>query len=448
MRIAVGQMPGTTLGQWRQTLALLEDMVRAAAEQGAELLVLPECAWPAYVLGSRRDYFEARADGLPRDREILERAGDWARRRRVALCLGHVQEVEGRLRNAATLFDASGRPLGTHQKCFLWDFDHQWFDSGDSIQPIGGLPVPVGVMICADARLPEIAATLATRGAHLIAQPTAWVCVGDPAALWNPQADFLIRARAREFGIPIASASKWGVEGGTTFVGRSLICDRDGRIVAQCEPRETRVLTADVAPAAPRIPAVSAAQAALLRAAPAPFAGGTPAIRLRMCAAAPRPDADDALPTVIAALESAPVARASPPTLPVSPAAPRAQPLLLSGVAVAALDDRECERFVPARVAALSGALLLIVWGEDVPLFALRARAMENRVYLARLGPSGLLLLDPLGQIVVERAWRDVGGEYAVNLDLTAARTKRVAADTDMFAGRRCDQYEFARSTE
>jgi predicted amidohydrolase len=436
-------MPGTTLGQWRQTLALLEDMVRAAAEQGAELLVLPECAWPAYVLGSRRDYFEARAEGLPRDREILERAGDWARRRRIALCLGHVQEIEGRLRNAATLFDPDGRPLGTHHKCFLWDFDHQCYDPGDEIRPIAGLPVPVGVMICADARLPEIAATLAARGAQLIAQPTAWVCVGDPAALWSPQADFLIRARAREFGVPIASASKWGVEGGTTFVGRSLICDADGVIVAQCGPRETRVLTADVATASPRVPGVSAAERRVLLGALTPLSG-PPAIRLRMCATAPRGETDDALPTVIASLAPDSPSPPHPGVLHLRPDHSAAQVRALRGVGVAALHESTCERFAPARCAALAGALLLVVWGDGAAPYTLRARALENRIYLARLGPAGCLLLDPGGRTVLDSTWESCGGQAEWRLDLSAARTKQVAGATDVFAGRRVEQYEFA----
>ena len=46
----------------------------------------------------------------------------------------------------------------------------------------------VGIMICADARLPEIAATLATRRRQLLLQPTAWVNVGTPDEPVEPAA--------------------------------------------------------------------------------------------------------------------------------------------------------------------------------------------------------------------------------------------------------------------
>jgi predicted amidohydrolase len=55
---------------------------------------------------------------------------------------------------------------------------------------------------------------------------------GVASAPWNPQPDFLIAARAAELGVPIASASKWGQEQETTFVGSSLVCNADGQVVA------------------------------------------------------------------------------------------------------------------------------------------------------------------------------------------------------------------------
>ena len=50
MHVAVAQTPGVELEQWRETLALVDDLVRQAAELRAELVVLPECVWPAYCL--------------------------------------------------------------------------------------------------------------------------------------------------------------------------------------------------------------------------------------------------------------------------------------------------------------------------------------------------------------------------------------------------------------
>ncbi len=270
MRIAVAQMPGAQLAQWRQTLALAERLIAQAAALGAELAVLPECAWPAYHLGGREAYRAARAAGLPPPAEFVARLERLAADLHLSICAGYVAEEGDALFNAACLIEADGRLVGTHRKCFLWAFDRRWFEAGRHIAVCDVGPARIGVMVCADARLPEIAATLAARGAELIVQPTAWVNAGTPAAPWNPQAEFLIAARAAEFGVPIASASKWGFEGDTEFIGSSLICDAGGQVLNQCGPQETGVVAADITPrraAAP--PLTDAERAALLADSPA-----------------------------------------------------------------------------------------------------------------------------------------------------------------------------------
>src|SRR3989304_4331510 len=71
----------------------------------------------------------------------------------------------------------------------------------------------LGLMICADGRLPEIARTLALRGAQLIVNPTAWVSTArDRRLLTNPQYEYMIPVRALENGVWIASANKVGTE--------------------------------------------------------------------------------------------------------------------------------------------------------------------------------------------------------------------------------------------
>jgi predicted amidohydrolase len=268
-RIAVAQTPGVRLEQWRETLKLIFDLIRTAAERRADLVVLPECVWPAYHLGSRQALAAARASGMPTEVKLLEELTRAARSHSLAICAGYLSEQADRLLNRACFIDRHGELLGTHDKCFLWDFDRRWFAPGTGIRPIETEFGPVGIMICADARLPEIPATLAARGARLILQPTAWVNAGSPGHLWNPQADFLIAARAAEFGLPVASASKWGREGDTTFVGSSLICDAEGRILSQAPQAETCVLTADVEPGSnPRVRITDSEREALLSAVP------------------------------------------------------------------------------------------------------------------------------------------------------------------------------------
>jgi len=457
MRLAVAQTPGRRLDDWQETWDSIADLLARAAGQRADLVVLPECVWPAYDLTSKRAYFAAREAGLPGPDAFRARLAQLARQHHISICAGYVAEEGDRLANAAVLLDQDGRVLGVHRKCFLWDFDHDYFEPGQTIRPVEAPFGRVGVMVCADARLPEIPATLAARGATLMLQPTAWVNAGTPAQRWNPQPDFLIAARAAEFGVPIASASKWGVEGPTTFVGSSLICDANGRILVQAEPAETTVLVADVELAQPRRPVLTAAERTVLLSAGAvdrPRRDVSPltmllapvqttetdiAAHLHACGLADQP---------VLVLQKPPEAQARRATRP----SPRHAiltglaefPVELSGVRVSVLTAEDARRFAGVRCAALGGAHLVVAWGLGATLPLLPARACENRIFVVSADAQGATVFDPRGVLLAELAWPlTLSAAPSVALDVRAAADKLVAPRTDVIGGRRPAQYDF-----
>ena len=91
------------------------------------------------------------------------------------------------------------------------------------------------MMVCADARLPEIARTYAVGGARLLIDPTAWVSTGRRRdTLSSIQVDALLPARAIENGVWIVAADKVGVEAGTlVYAGRSDVVNSRGEWVVQ-----------------------------------------------------------------------------------------------------------------------------------------------------------------------------------------------------------------------
>jgi predicted amidohydrolase len=429
MRIAVAQTPGTRLDQWRETRVLLEDMVAGAAGRAAELVVLPECAWPAYCLGTRQAYWDARGAGLPGPDEFLDRICHAARDRQIAICAGFVAEEGDALWNAAVLIGPDGRILGTRYKCFRWAFDRDYFEAGVQIEPIAAPFGRAGVMICADARLPEIPATLAARGAELILHPTAWVNAGSTEAPWNPQPDFLIPARAAEFGVPVASASKWGAEGDTTFVGSSLVCDAEGRVVAQCGPAETTVIAADIEPRPPRRPQATDSERCLLLSRQPPSPPRAAVARLELLLRPPG--------------RGVALARAagSDTWQPVRPG----EPAEIGGARIGVLSGAHVRSFAPARCLALEGTHVVVVYG-GAPAGLLRTRACENRVFVIAIGDDGWSAIDPRGMVIHERHWL-VGGaqDMGITLEAAQAASKTVAPGTDVIAGRQPASYVFTR---
>lgn len=223
---------------WPRVLAL----TGAAAARGAKLVVLPEGTVPAYVLGT-----------APLEAAQLERAQSelaaLAQRHAITLVYGGAKLVQGRTYNAAIAIGPDGRELGFAAKQFLWHFDRRWFDSGATLDPVETPAGRLGLLVCADGRVPTIAATLVERGAELLVMPTAWVTSGrDPGALENIQADLFVNVRAHENRVPFIGANKCGVElESVAYCGKSSIVDAAGQLVARAPEREETVLHGEIA---------------------------------------------------------------------------------------------------------------------------------------------------------------------------------------------------------
>ena len=216
-------------------------MLAVEAAGGADLVVLPEGTFPAYVLGAAPLETEAIT-------RALDRLRDFARSTRTVVVVGAADARDGVTRNAAFVIDADGSLAGRADKLFLWHFDRRWFAHGDRIEPIETAIGSLGVLICADGRLPTIARTLVDRGARALVMPTAWVTSGrDPQRLENVQADLLARVRAYENAVPFVAANKCGSElGAVAYCGKSQIVARNGEIAAMASESEPETLRASV----------------------------------------------------------------------------------------------------------------------------------------------------------------------------------------------------------
>jgi predicted amidohydrolase len=222
---------------WRHIVSAVE-----TAAAGSELVVLPEGTIPAYVLGNASVDRREIDDAIASLREI-------AARRHVAVVAGVAVRDGATLSNAGLVIDRDGSIAGRADKVFLWHFDRQWFTAGTRLVPIPTSLGNLGVLVCADGRMPEIARTLVDRGAELLVMPTAWVSSGrDPCSLENPIADLLGPIRAFENGVPFVAANKCGVEAGMVlYCGKSQIVDDAGTVVAIAAERDAETLHATLA---------------------------------------------------------------------------------------------------------------------------------------------------------------------------------------------------------
>ena len=450
LRIAVAQTPGTTLHDWHATHESIENLILRAAREKADLALLPECVWPAYFIDSVDNYFVQREAGLPGPDDFLNRLSELARANRISICAGFIAEKEQTLLNAVALFDSAGELLGIRHKCFLWDFDHDYFQPGSEIQPVESPWGPIGLMICADARLPEIPATLVARGARLILQPTAWVNVATPPELWNPQPALLIPERAREFNLPIASASKWGTEGNTPFVGSSLICAPNGQILAQCGTSKTELIVAEVSLETPRLPQLTPAQRErLLSLEPSvPVSNQVPPLQL-LAAHPNRRSQKTKLSSPTLLLTHDPSAQPSADRDRLYLSGPSDQYHTLHEIRLATATDADANHFAPIRAQALNGAHLIVVFGENVSTTTIRARAAENRLFIIHCLKYGLSAYNPHGEVVGTLRYNETPGTdealpyKTLTLDVAQSANKEFAPRTNPFTNRHPQSYEF-----
>jgi predicted amidohydrolase len=262
-----------------------------AAAAGARLIVLPEATIPAYVVGVET------LDVRQIERAVAD-LQQVARQRAATIVCGSAYVVDGVAYNSAIAIDADGSLAGSADKFFLWHFDRRWFAPGERIAPIRTSVGTLGVLVCADGRMPGIASALVDAGAQLLVMPTAWVTSGrDPHALENVQADLLARIRAWENEVPFVAANKCGVERGcVAYCGKSQVVAADGSVTALASQRDPETLTATVTLENARCK-TDAGRAALAR---APACETARAVRVAITA---RPD-DEELRAAMALLET------------------------------------------------------------------------------------------------------------------------------------------------
>jgi deaminated glutathione amidase len=210
-------------------------LTRAAAAEGANLVVLPE---KFNVLGTHADY-EAGAESL--DGPTISWARDIARELGIDLVAGSIVERrEGRdkLSNTSVHVGPDGELKGVYRKIHMFDVvvggveyrESESEEPGDEVvlsETAGG--VPLGLTVCYDLRFPELYRILAVRGARVLTVPAAFTKVTGEAH-W----ELLVRARAIENQAFVVAADQVGTHPpDKQSYGGSMIVDPWGEVLAR-----------------------------------------------------------------------------------------------------------------------------------------------------------------------------------------------------------------------
>jgi predicted amidohydrolase len=226
-------------------IAAADRLTRAAAADGAKLIVLPE-KWTA--MG---DDEQQRAAAEPLESSAaLAWARATARELGVELIAGSLLErVAGqdKLANTSVHIDAEGAVAAVYRKLHMFDVEigGREYRESDIEQPgeeivvsRGADGVELGLSICYDLRFPELYRILAIRGARVIAVPAAFTL-----ASTRDHWETLLRARAIENQVFVIAANQVGRHPGDhQSGGRSMIVDPWGLVLAQAQDAEGHIV--------------------------------------------------------------------------------------------------------------------------------------------------------------------------------------------------------------
>jgi deaminated glutathione amidase len=242
LKVAAVQLNSTA--DLAANMATADRLTRAAAADGARLIVLPE-KWTA--MGSEE---QLRAAAEPLDGSAVQWARATARELGVDLVAGSILErVESRekLANTSVHVDPLGEVRAIYRKVHMFDVEvggrayceSELEQAGEEVvlsRMANG--VELGLSICYDLRFPELYRILAVGGARVIVLPAAFTLTTT-----RDHWETLVRARAIENQTFVIAANQVGAHpGGHHSGGRSMIVDPWGLMLAQARDGECHIV--------------------------------------------------------------------------------------------------------------------------------------------------------------------------------------------------------------
>ncbi len=242
-----------------ENVATAERLVREAAAQGAQIILIPELfEGPYFCIDQLPEHF-ARAlplDGHPTVAHFCAVAAELG----VVLPLSIYERAGQATFNTVVIVDADGAVLGTYRKSHIPDgpgyTEKYYFNPGDTGFRVWATRfATIGVGICWDQWFPEGARCMALLGAELLLYPTA-IGSEPPDPSWDSTGHWqrVMQGHAGANLMPLIASNRIGREAGVaasngdrreiTFYGSSFIADNTGAKVAEADREHEAVLTA------------------------------------------------------------------------------------------------------------------------------------------------------------------------------------------------------------
>lgn len=239
----------------------LQQRIRQAAAEGAELVVLQELHNGLYFCQTEDTQVFDQAEPIPGP--STELFGALAKELGVVLVLSLFERrAPGLYHNTAVVIERDGSIAGKYRKMHIPDdpayYEKFYFTPGDlGFEPIDTSVGRLGVLVCWDQWYPEAARLMAMRGAEMLIYPTAigWESSDTEAEKARQLGAWVTvqRGHAVANGLPVISVNRTGHEpdpsgqtNGIQFWGNSFVAGPQGELLATLPNNEEAVRVVEV----------------------------------------------------------------------------------------------------------------------------------------------------------------------------------------------------------
>ena len=211
------------------------------------LIVFPELSTTGYECGKD---FQSLAEIVP-DGLSMKIIGALAKEYQVHIVYGFPErdgDQQDVLYNSAVLIDDTGIVKGVYRKVHLFAKEKDYFKAGDTYPVFDTSLGNLGIMICWDTAFPEVARSLALKGADLLIVPTNWEKAYLTSVDTKNQKDWdlVTRARAMDNCMYLVSANRIGLDQTIGFFGRSNIIGPTGDAITELLVEEEGLISAEL----------------------------------------------------------------------------------------------------------------------------------------------------------------------------------------------------------
>ena len=229
-------------------------LIEKASEQGANIILLQELFQTPYFCIQYDEEIFKLAQPFEKN-DLLIKMSKVAKKHKVVLPISFFEKDNNAYFNSIAIIDADGTILGKYRKSHIPDgagyLEKYYFNPGDTgFQVWDTTYGKIGVGICWDQWFPEVARIMALKGAEVLFYPTA---IGDEIMSTYDSSDAwqtVMQGHAAANIMPVVASNRIGSESVKDqvngFYGKSFICNRSGKIIAEASKDKEEIILAEI----------------------------------------------------------------------------------------------------------------------------------------------------------------------------------------------------------